>query len=165
MWKKDEPGSTEPTRSEPISPAPSRPRAEKTTAAATIGPSITIQGDIHGDEDLLIEGKVSGSIQLRQNNVTIGPNGRVEADIHGKRICVDGQVKGDLIGEEVVIRQAGKVEGNATAPRVTLENGCNFRGSIDMQPAKQPAKESPKVSARTQAAIAARRGAPQAAPA
>ena len=41
---------------------------------------------------------------------------------------------GDLVGDEVLIRKTGRVEGNAKAPRVTLENGCHFRGSIDMKP-------------------------------
>lgn len=82
----------------------------------------------------MIEGQVEGAIQLRQHNVTVGTSGRVTADIHGKRICIEGQVTGDLLGEEVMIRKSGRVEGNAKAPRVTLENGCNFRGSIDMKP-------------------------------
>ncbi len=139
MWKKNEP-VTEPVR-EPVPdvrprtqhappPKPSAP-ARKT---ATIGPSITIKGDISGGEDLLIEGRVEGAIQLRKCDVTVGSKGKVTADIHGKRIYVDGEVTGDLVGDEVLIRKSGRVEGNAKAPRVTLENGCHFRGSIDMKP-------------------------------
>ena len=141
MWKKNEPVS-EPVR-EPVpdarprlqqasSPKPSAPAHTRTTA--TIGPSITIKGDISGSEDLLIEGRVEGAIQLRKCDVTVGSKGRVTADIHGKRIYVDGEVTGDLVGDEVLIRKSGRVEGNAKAPRVTLENGCHFRGSIDMKP-------------------------------
>ena len=107
---------------------------------ATIGPSISIKGDITGDEDLLIEGQVEGGVELRQHNVTVASSGRVTATIRGKRICVDGLVVGDLVGEEVVIRKSGRVQGNAKAPRVTLENGCQFRGSIDMKPKNGAAK-------------------------
>ena len=105
-----------------------------TIASSTIGPSISIKGDITGDEDLLIEGRVEGMVQLRRHNVTVASSGRVTADIHGKRICIDGEVTGDLLGDEVLIRKSGRVQGNAKAPRVTLENGCQFRGSIDMKP-------------------------------
>ena len=141
MWKKNEAApETEShpppaARPEPKSvPAPKQPPLAKKQAAATIGPSISIKGDITGNEDLLIEGRVEGAIELRKNNVTVGSSGRVEADIHGKRICVDGEVTGDLFGDEIQIRKSGKVNGNARAPRVTLDNGCHFRGNIDMRP-------------------------------
>ena len=123
--------------------------------AATIGPSISIKGDISGNEDLLIEGRIEGAIELRDNNVTVGSSGRVTADIRGKRICIDGEVTGDLFGDEILIRKSGQVNGNARAPRVTLDNGCHFRGNIDMRPtngAKQVGSKSdagqPSASAR-----------------
>ncbi len=114
-------------------PPPARPAAGA-GPAAIIGPSISIKGEISGSEDLVIEGQVEGAVSLHQHNVTVASSGRVTADIRGKRICVDGKVTGDLLGEEVVIRKSGRVQGNAKAPKVTLENGCYFRGSIDMQP-------------------------------
>ncbi|NIU72529.1 MAG: polymer-forming cytoskeletal protein, partial [Gammaproteobacteria bacterium] len=77
--------------------------------------------------------RVEGGISMRRHDVTVGRKGRVVADIRGKRICVEGQVKGDLFGEEVVIRGSGRVEGNASAAQVTLEQGCHFRGSINME--------------------------------
>lgn len=166
MWKKNESTASTDPRPEPVrqptpaatpvaapASAPSKPAEH----AAMIGPSISIKGDISGQEDLLIEGRVEGAIQLRQNNVTVGSSGRVTADIHGKRICIEGEVKGDLLGEEVMIRKSGRVEGNAKAPRVTLENGCNFRGSIDMKPTNdEPAEGSHRRTGRKVAERAAR---------
>ncbi len=137
MWKKHESKpvtASSPQVSAPSRATPSQRQGSCTQRTATIGPSISICGDICGEGDLLIEGKVEGGIRLHQHDVTVGRSGRVEADVHGKRICVEGQVKGDLFGEEVVIRKSGRVEGNATAPRVVLEDGCNFRGEINMKP-------------------------------
>ena len=109
-----------------------------------IGASIVIKGDLSGEEDLLIEGRIEGEIRLENHNVTVGRNGRVQADVHGKSIQVEGEVIGNLWGEdEVVIRQTGKVEGNVTAPRVTLEDGSSFRGAIDMQSAQQRGGSGP----------------------
>ncbi len=72
--------------------------------------------------------------------MTVGKGGRVKADIHGQTIHVEGQVKGNLYGEqEIVIRASGEVEGNIVSPRVTLENGSKFRGNIDMEPKSAPA--------------------------
>ncbi len=139
MWKKDDTtGSMSESTGAPLEPnpvSPPRPPAPSQSRAATIGPSISIKGDISGDEDLLIEGRVQGTIELRKCNVTVGRGGRVAADIHGKRICVDGEVTGDLFGDEILIRKSGRVEGNAKAPKVTLDDGSHFRGKIDMQPA------------------------------
>ena len=130
MWKKNEPQPTAPQPTRTTSPPPRSAGAPET---ATIGPEIAIKGDISGEGSLVIEGRVEGGIELKQHDVTIGRSGRVAADIRGKRICVEGEVKGDLFGDEVVIRGSGRVEGNATAAQVTLESGCYFRGSINMQ--------------------------------
>ena len=147
VWSRDrEPAAeAESSRSESPPAVPGR-------RLATLGPSITVKGNLSGDEDLLIEGRVQGEISLRKGNVTIGPTGKVKADIYSKSICVEGEVKGNLYGsEEVTIRKSGKVEGNAVAPRVTLENGAKFRGNIDMQPQaeKEAAGADPDRSSRT----------------
>ena len=100
-----------------------------------IGPSITIRGDLTGQEDLQVEGRVEGKIDLKQNLVTVGAQGRVKADIYGRLIEVEGEVEGNLFGQEqVIVRRSGSVRGNITAPRVSLEDGANFKGTIDMDP-------------------------------
>ena len=105
---------------------------------ALIGASIRINGDVSGDENLTIEGLVEGSIDLASNEVTIGKSGRVNADVTAKMIRIDGEVKGNISGhEKVVISKTGKVQGNIIAPRVTLEDGAKFRGSIDMDPSER----------------------------
>jgi cytoskeletal protein CcmA (bactofilin family) len=108
--------------------------------AAVIGPGIHINGDISGDENLVIEGRVDGKIRLGSNEVDVGKSGKVNADITAKVIKIAGQVHGDLTGvEKVVISRSGNVHGNIVAPRMTLEDGAIFKGSIDMDPG-EPAK-------------------------
>jgi len=100
-----------------------------------IGPNIKIKGTITGEEDLLIQGKVEGTIDLGQHEVSIGQTAVVNADIHAKAVKIDGEVAGDISGsEKVVISKSGNVRGNIIAPRVTLEDGAIFKGSIDMDP-------------------------------
>lgn len=100
-----------------------------------IGPSIKIKGEVTGDEDLLIQGTVEGSVNLSEHEVTVGQSGQVAADITAKSIRIDGSVTGDINGNEnVVISKSGNVRGNIVAPRVTLEDGAIFKGSIDMDP-------------------------------
>jgi cytoskeletal protein CcmA (bactofilin family) len=112
-----------------------------------IGPTIFIKGNLTGEEDILIEGQVDGKIELRHHSVTIGKNGRIKADIYGKVITIEGTVEGNLFGEEqLTVRQTGNVQGNIVAPRVALEDGSNFRGSIDMSPKEKPSAVVPEKS-------------------
>jgi cytoskeletal protein CcmA (bactofilin family) len=130
MWKKND--MQYPSQPEPPS-VPGHSPVEQLRERAIIGASITIKGEINGDEDLVIQGNVEGRVELRQHNVTIGKNGRVKADVFGKIISVEGEVHGNIFGEEkIVIRSTGVLHGNIVAPRVTLEDGSKFKGSIDM---------------------------------
>ena len=102
---------------------------------AVIGASIHIDGDVRGEEDLLIEGEVNGTLQLRSNSLTVGAQGKVRADVYAHSIYVEGLVEGDLYGtERVHIRKSAQVRGNVTSPRVSLEDGAKFKGSIEMDP-------------------------------
>lgn len=112
--------------------------------AAVIGAGIKIKGDITGDENLIVEGKVTGKINLPSHQVDIGQSGQVNADISAKTIKIAGEVRGDLTAtEKVVISRSGNVHGNIVAPRMTLEDGAIFKGSIDMDPSEP---EKPVVS-------------------
>ncbi|HEY5774684.1 MAG TPA: polymer-forming cytoskeletal protein [Xanthomonadales bacterium] len=103
--------------------------------SALIGPGIHVNGDISGDENLLIEGRVDGKIRLDLHTVEIGQSGCVNADIKAKVIKIAGEVRGDITGtEKVIISRSGNVHGNIVAPRMTLEDGAIFKGSIDMDP-------------------------------
>lgn len=131
---------------EPETPAPSAKPAGGGSRPSTLGPSIAIKGTLKGKEDLRLEGSVEGTIRFDKQSVVVSESGRIKADIFASKICVEGEVEGNLFGErEVVIRPSGKLEGNITAPSVTLENGAKFRGSIDMEPAveKKPAETRP----------------------
>jgi cytoskeletal protein CcmA (bactofilin family) len=137
VWKKNEPETPE---RPPHTPPPTTSRA-RSGELATIGPSISVQGNLTGEEDMLIQGRIEGEIVFKNHNVIVGNNGRVKADIHGRSIRIEGQVMGNVYGdEEVVIRASGQVQGNIVAPRVTLDNGSKFKGSIDMEPARARAK-------------------------
>lgn len=110
------------------------PSPHRAGGPATIGPSISFKGDVSGDEDLMIQGRVEGKIKLTKHNVTVGPDGRVKADVHGRTVVIEGQVEGDVRGEEqIILRHTARVEGTIAAPRVTLEDGAMFRGGIEME--------------------------------
>jgi cytoskeletal protein CcmA (bactofilin family) len=144
MWKKTD--ASNPSVEHPIAPQSPAPQQTMRTGAV-IGPSITVKGDISGDEDLIIQGRVEGRVDLRRNNITIGKNGTVKADVFGKTISIEGEIHGNVYGEEkIIIRSSGVLRGNIVAPRVNLEEGSKFKGSIDMDSKSQekPAVSSPE---------------------
>ena len=99
-----------------------------------IGKSVVIKGELNGSEDLTIEGRVEGKIQLRQNVLTIGPNGKIKAEVFAKAVVVLGEVTGNVTAtDKVDIREKGAVDGDIIAPRVAIAEGAHFRGSVDMQ--------------------------------
>ncbi len=107
---------------------------DKRGSTATIGASVKISGDISGKEDLLINGNVEGTIDFRENDVVIGEKGHVNASVIAKNICVEGEIKGELRGgEQITIKPSGQVIGDIRAPRVILNDGCQFKGSVDME--------------------------------
>ena len=146
MWKKDEmTATTTPTpgpADRAVRPEPNRP-AGGSSERATIGRSITIQGDVSGDEDLLIQGRVEGSVELKLQSVTVGGEGRVKANITGRVVIVEGEVEGDLQAkEQVILRSTARVQGDISAPRVVVEDGANFRGLVDMGEATDAGKRA-----------------------
>jgi cytoskeletal protein CcmA (bactofilin family) len=103
------------------------------TGHATIGPSIVVRGEVSGNEDLLIQGQLDGSVALNLNSVTVGGGGRVKADITGRIITIEGNVEGNLNAkEQIILRGSAIVQGDIKAPRVVLEDGASFRGLVDM---------------------------------
>ena len=116
MWKRNEavnppsgqsgtPGaSTQPAGTPP--PPAARTRSERDVAH--IGPSVVIKGEVHGGEDLTIDGVVEGQIELREHVLTIGPHGRIKAQVVVKSVVVLGEVTGDVTASERVdIREGG----------------------------------------------------------
>ena len=100
---------------------------------ANIGKSISIKGDLTGNEDMVIEGKVEGKVDLPNNELTIGANGEVKAELHAKAVIVVGRVIGNVIGiDRVEIQATGRVEGNVTAPKLVVSEGAQLDGAIQM---------------------------------
>jgi cytoskeletal protein CcmA (bactofilin family) len=132
VWKRDD---EQPARQTPVSVSRvEMPRAAPARSGhATIGPSIMIRGEVTGNEDLIIQGQVDGSVTLDLHAVTVGDGGRVKAGIRGRVITVEGDVEGDLTAQEqIVLRGGARVQGDLKAPRVVLEDGATFRGLVDM---------------------------------
>jgi cytoskeletal protein CcmA (bactofilin family) len=100
---------------------------------ANIGKSISIRGDLTGNEDMVIEGQVEGKVDLPNNQLTVGANGKVKAEIHAKGVVIVGHVDGNVIGlERVEIQATGRVEGDVSTPKLVVSEGAQLNGAIKM---------------------------------
>jgi cytoskeletal protein CcmA (bactofilin family) len=102
-------------------------------ATGWLGSSLRVKGDITGTEDLMIEGLVEGQIQLDGRKLTVGPAAKVTADIIARDVVVYGSVKGDVHAKgRVEIKKDGSVIGNLTTAQIMIEDGADFKGSIEI---------------------------------
>jgi cytoskeletal protein CcmA (bactofilin family) len=112
--------------------------------SARIGKSIVIRGEVKGGEDLMIDGRVEGTVQLAENRLTIGPNANVAADLTARDILVLGRVQGNVVATGRVELRAGcVVEGDVRAYRLAVEDNALIRGKVDLTQAAQKAPETP----------------------
>jgi cytoskeletal protein CcmA (bactofilin family) len=99
-----------------------------------IGKSVFVKGELTGDEDLTIEGRVEGRIELADHKLVIGPNGRIRAEINAKEVTVIGSVEGNLSVQGLLeITSSGSVKGDIRASRISIADGAYFVGHIEMQ--------------------------------
>jgi cytoskeletal protein CcmA (bactofilin family) len=134
-----EPGQVEEKR--PLAPAPPRvpagpepePRKER-SAMANIGKSIHIKGDVIGDEDLVIEGRVEGRVELKNHHLTVGPNGDVNGEVAAKQVTLVGKVSGNIVAtERAEISDTGRLDGDLSSPRLLVKEGAQLNGNITMK--------------------------------
>jgi cytoskeletal protein CcmA (bactofilin family) len=102
-------------------------------APARIGKTIVICGEVKGSEDLIVDGRVEGTVNLSESRLTIGPTAIVAANLSAKDILIMGQVQGNLVASGRVELRAGcQVEGDIRALRLAVEDNAVFRGKVDL---------------------------------
>ena len=101
-------------------------------ANTIIGSSIVIDGEITGDEDLLIQGTVKGKIQLRES-LFIEESGVVEADVETQNVDISGRITGNVTAtDKVELKSECRMVGDIKAPRILIADGASFKGNVDM---------------------------------
>ena len=113
-------------------------------SASILGPTLKFKGELKADEDLLVHGKIEGSIK-HSSNLKIGKNGKIYADVDARYIEVHGSVNGNLTGRKsVVVKEGANISGNITSPSVSLHESAKFNGNIDMSGKEAAARKPPQ---------------------
>jgi len=106
-------------------------------ANTVIGSSIMIDGEISGDEDLVIQGTVKGKIAVKES-LFVESSGLVEADIETQNVEIAGKVTGNIVAsDKVELKTDCRVVGDIKAPRILIADGASFKGNVDMDVAKK----------------------------
>jgi cytoskeletal protein CcmA (bactofilin family) len=136
----------EPKNSQTDQKSPNITRALDSTihrSPACLGPSLHVKGDITGAEDLLIDGSVEGMIQLEEHKLTVGTAAKLQADIDARDVVVYGSVQGNVHATgRIEIKKGGSVIGNLRTAQIMIDDGADFKGSIEID--KSATKETDK---------------------
>ena len=109
-------------------------------AVAYIGPSIHIKGEVRAQEPLTIAGHVSGSIDVSGHPLTVTEAAHIDAEVKAHTIVIGGAVEGKLTAEErIVVQQTATLDGEVTAPALTVHDGAMVQGIFDITGHRQPA--------------------------
>jgi cytoskeletal protein CcmA (bactofilin family) len=128
MWNGDDAHKRAPAGA----PSEPKPTFDERRMAAWIGKSLVVQGKVISTEDLTIDGRVEGAIELGEHSLTIGVGAAVEADLIAQRIIICGAVTGNVLANETVdLRATGSVEGDITTPRLVMADGATIKGRVD----------------------------------
>jgi len=123
------------------------PYDSATERTSVLGPTLRFKGELHAEEELLIQGRIEGSITHSQR-VTICAEGSVKANIRAQVIAVEGTVEGDLHADKSVqIKESAHLKGNVHAPSVSIIDGAQFNGNVSMDVAKRGSLHAPHVQA------------------
>ena len=142
MWNKQ--ANTE-LQSQPSNPEVDSGRLAVPSALslARIGASLKIEGSVTGEEDLQIDGKVEGPISLNGHQLIVGATAVLNSEIHSGAVVVYGKVVGNVFASERVdIRTDGSVIGDISTARISIEDGAQFKGRIEIDPAKSHSSRS-----------------------
>ena len=136
MWSRENSRSVSGTAAQPtvIPATPGRRASEaKEIHLANIGSSVFVKGELTASEDLMVDGRVEGRIDLPDHALTIGPNANIQADIVAKVVTVFGSVVGGIAARDKVdIRRGGSLSGDLSCACIAIHDGAHFCGKVAM---------------------------------
>ena len=116
------------SRSAPGSPG----SVDERRMSAWIGTALTVEGKVISAQDLTIDGKVEGTIELGNHGLTIGSAAKITADLVAQTVTISGTVTGNVTATSIVdLRATGSVEGDITTPRLIMADGAVIKGHVD----------------------------------
>lgn len=145
MWKNQNERDVPPAPAKPLPPNPpavpvppaavvAQPQRSGAERPTHLSKTILLKGSITGNEDLFVDGKLEGSVELPNNSLTVGVNGQVQANVNAREVVILGKLNGNVTAaDRVEIRAQGALTGDVSAARISIEDGAFFKGGIDIR--------------------------------
>lgn len=101
--------------------------------STTIGPSVSMRGDLSGNEDLFLDGTFEGTVSLPESRLTVGANAHVKAELKVRDLIVFGDIEGNIHASgRIELRQSAVVNGDIFASRLSVEESASIRGRVEL---------------------------------
>jgi cytoskeletal protein CcmA (bactofilin family) len=122
----------EPLAAAPAPTPPVRP-PEPAKQTTSIGAGVSIIGEVYSEEDLFIDGKVQGTLNVKDSRLTIGPKGEAKSNVTAREVIIHGKVQGDVdASQKITIKKDGSLVGNIKTTGIVIDDDAYFKGSIDI---------------------------------
>jgi cytoskeletal protein CcmA (bactofilin family) len=138
MWK-------ESTKSPTVEPSrgPALPPERERRVVTCLGKSVSFKGALASSEDMIIDGRVEGTIDVPEHAVTIGPDADIRAEIAAHLVTIHGTVTGNVrANDKIDVRATGHLDGDLIAPRIVIAEGASIRGHVET--ATEPSEAVPR---------------------
>jgi cytoskeletal protein CcmA (bactofilin family) len=114
-------------------------RAASAGEKTIIGEHLSIEGTIRADEDMIIDGTVKGTIEIKSHQLTVGPKGKVDADIDADSVVVNGRMTGNILAKSKVhIAKSADFTGQIKSKRISVEDGAYIKAAIELDRDDKP---------------------------
>jgi len=123
----------DPDRDEHIASGPRLAIDPGIGAPNQVGCTVRIEGEIYSQQDMSVDGEITGILTLPKHTLTIGPKANVRAKIKAQNVVLVGNVEGDIEAtERIELRSRCSLLGNVRSPRIVIENGAYIKGAVEV---------------------------------
>jgi cytoskeletal protein CcmA (bactofilin family) len=104
-----------------------------------IGENITIEGTVRANEDIIMDGRIKGTIETKSHRITIGPKAQIEADVNAEDVVISGRMTGNIIARnKVQINKDADFTGSIKAKRIAIEDGAYIKATLELEKQERP---------------------------
>jgi cytoskeletal protein CcmA (bactofilin family) len=101
--------------------------------STVIGRSVTIRGEMSGNEEIYFDGVFEGTLTVPKNRLTLGPNARVKADLAAGDVVIYGLVEGNIrAAGRIELRDSAVLKGDIVAERLSIEENASIKGKVEL---------------------------------
>ncbi|MFW6084392.1 MAG: bactofilin family protein [Gemmatimonadota bacterium] len=110
-----------------------RPGNAQSRTVSVLGGGMTVTGDVVGEGEFRIEGRVEGSVKT-SGRVVVDAGGEVEGGVEAQEIVASGKISGHIAATDAVrLKNGCQVEADVQAPVIELEEGGTVNGRLEMK--------------------------------